>query len=131
MPIVKKCDILKQYCQFIEIVEQNYRRLSPKKSFKKAIIEIAMEQGILTDYLDRKSREVINMLCAKYSYKDDIAVKQREAREEGIQQGAQQNAIETAKKMLQDKLSIDKTSQYSDLSRETVLELQKEINSKS
>ena len=130
MPIVKKCDILKQYCQFIEIVEQNYRRLSPKKSFKKAI-EIAMEQGILTDYLDRKSREVINMLCAKYSYKDDIAVKQREAREEGIQQGAQQNAIETAKKMLQDKLSIDKTSQYSDLSRETVLELQKEINSKS
>lgn len=130
MPIVKKCDILKQYCQFIEIVEQNYRRLSPKKSFKKAI-EIAMEQGILTDYLDRKSREVINMLCAKYSYKDDIAVKQREAREEGIQQGAQQKAIETAKKMLQDKLSIDKTSQYSGLSRETVLELQKEINSKS
>ena len=39
-----------------------------------------MEQGILTDYLDRKSREVINMLCAKYSYKDDIAVKQEEAR---------------------------------------------------
>lgn len=72
-----------------------------------------------------------NFLCAKYSYKDDIAVKQREAREEGIQQGAQQKAIETAKKMLQDKLSIDKTSQYSGLSRETVLELQKEINSKS
>ena len=130
LPIVKKCDILKQYCLFIEIVEQNFNRLLPKKSFKKAI-EIAMEQGILTDYLDRKSREVINMLCAKYSYKDDIAVKQREAREEGIQQGAQQKAIETAKKMLQDKLSIDKTSQYSGLSRETVLELQKEINSKS
>ena len=130
LPTFKTCDILKEYCQFIEIVEQNYNRLFPKKSFKKAI-EIAMEQGILTDYLDRKSREVINMLCAKYSYKDDIAVKQREAREEGIQQGAQQKAIETAKKMLQDKLSIDKTSQYSGLSRETVLELQKEINSKS
>ena len=78
LPIFKTCDILKEYCQFIEIVEHNYNRLFPKKSFKKAI-EIAMEQGILTDYLDRKSREVINMLCAKYSYKDDIAVKQEEA----------------------------------------------------
>ena len=88
MPIAKKCDILQQYCRFIEIVEQNYNKLFPKKSFKKAI-EIAMEQGILTDYLDRKSREVINMLCAKYDYKMDIAVKQEEAQK--------QKAIEIAK----------------------------------
>ena len=91
LPIVKKCDILKQYCLFIEIVEQNFNRLLPKKSFKKAI-EIAMEQGILTDYLDRKSREVINMLCAKYSYKDDIAVKKQEAFEDGQQANAIKNA---------------------------------------
>ena len=84
LPISKTCDILKEYCLFIEIVEQNYNKLFPKKSFKKAI-EIAMERGILTDYLDRKSREVINMLCAKYSYKDDIAVKQKEAFEDGQQ----------------------------------------------
>ena len=92
LPISKTCDILKEYCLFIEIVEQNYNRLFPKKSFKKAI-EIAMERGILTDYLDRKSREVINMLCAKYSYKDDIAVKQKEAFEDG----QQKKAIEDAK----------------------------------
>ena len=51
-----------------------------------------MEQGILKDYLDRKSREVINMLCAKYDYKMDIAVKQEEAREEGIAIGMQEGA---------------------------------------
>lgn len=89
LPVVKKCSILKQYCQFIEIIEHNYNKLFPKKSFKKAI-EIAMEQGILKDYLDRKSREVINMLCAKYDYKMDIAVKQEEAREEGIAIGMQE-----------------------------------------
>ena len=122
LPVVKKCDILKQYCQFIEIVEQNYNRLFPKKSFKKAI-EIAMEQGILTDYLDRKSREVINMLCAKYSYKDDIAVKQREAREEG----AQQKAIETALKALEIRLPPEQISQITGLSKEKVLELQEQL----
>ena len=122
LPIFKTCDILKEYCQFIEIVEQNYNRLFPKKSFKKAI-EIAIEQGILTDYLDRKSREVINMLCAKYSYKDDIAVKQREAREEG----AHQKAIETALKALEIRLPPEQISQITGLSKEKVLELQEQI----
>ena len=51
LPILKSCDILKQYCRFIEIVEKNYNKFSAKRSFKKAI-ELAMEEGILTDYLD-------------------------------------------------------------------------------
>ena len=103
LPILKSCDILKQYCRFIEIVEKNYNRLFAKRSFKKAI-ELAMEEGILTDYLDRKSREVINMLCAKYNYKMDIAVKKEEAFQDGMEaglvKGSQQKAIETARNFI-------------------------------
>ena len=126
LPIVKKCDILKQYCLFIEIVEQNYNKLFPKKSFKKAI-EIAMERGILTDYLDRKSREVINMLCAKYSYKDDIAVKQEEARNDGIAigilQGAQQKAIEDAKGYYSNGVPIETIAKSQNITIEQAKEL--------
>ena len=122
LPIFKSCDILKEYCQFIEIVEQNYNKLFPKKSFKKAI-EIAMEQGILTDYLDRKSREVINMLCAKYSYKDDIAVKQREAREEGIQQ----KAIEDAKSFYVNGVSIQIIAKSLGMTVEQIQEIVKDV----
>ena len=93
LPISKNCDILRQYCEFIEIVERTYSKRFPKRSFKKAI-EKALAEGILTDYLDRKSREVINMLCAKYDYKMDIAVKQEEAREDGIKIGSAQKALE-------------------------------------
>ena len=130
LPISKTCDILKEYCLFIEIVEQNYNRLFPKKSFKKAI-EIAMERGILTDYLDRKSREVINMLCAKYSYKDDIAVKQEEARNDGIaigiQQGQQQKAIEDAVTLVKKyKATPEKAAQDMNAPLEAVLEVLKE-----
>ena len=129
LPISKTCDILKEYCLFIEIVEQNYNRLFPKKSFKKAI-EIAMERGILTDYLDRKSREVINMLCAKYSYKDDIAVKQEEARNDGIaigiQQGQQQKAIEDAVTLVKKyKATPEKAAQDMNAPLEAVLEVLK------
>ena len=123
LPIVGSCDILKQYCQFLEIVEQNYNRLFPKASFKKAI-EIAMEQGILTDYLDRKSREVINMLCAKYDYKMDIAVKKQEAFEDGQQQKAIEAAINFIKMNV---LSAEQISQGTGLPLEKVQELQKEI----
>ena len=122
LPISGSCDILKEYCQFIEIVEQNYNRLFPKRSFKKAI-EIAIERGILVDYLDRKSREVINMLSAKYNYKMDIAVK----KEEAFQDGQEQKAIESARTMLSDNLSPEKVALYSGLPLEKVLELQKSI----
>ena len=125
MPIVKKCDILKQYCKFIEIVEQNYNNLFPKRSFKKAI-EMAMEQGILTDYLDRKSREVINMLCAKYSYKDDIAVKKQEAFEDG----QMQKAIDSAINLLKEGDTPEKISRCIGLPIEKVLELQEQIKQK-
>ena len=99
LPISRNCDILKQYCQFIEIVERMYNKKSPKRSFKKAI-ETAISQGILSDYLDRKSREVINMLCAKYDYKMDIAVKKEEAYQDGQEAGRTEKAIEDAVKVV-------------------------------
>ena len=118
LPITGKCDILKEYCRFLEIVEQNYRKLHPKSSFKHAI-EIAMEEGILTDYLDRKSREVINMLCAKYDYKMDIAVKKEEAKEE--------KAIEASIEFLKEGIAPEIIAKCEQLPLEKVLELQKEI----
>ena len=99
-----------------------------------------MSEGILTDYLDRKSREVINMLCAKYDYKMDIAVKQEEAFAdgkaeghaeglvEGIEQGSQQKAIEAAKRMLIKKYPTGDISEITGLPLEKVLELQKSIS---
>ena len=131
LPITRNCDILKQYCQFIEIVEHTYSKHFPKISFKKAI-ETAVSQGILSDYLDRKSREVINMLCAKYDYKMDIAVKQEEAYEDGmiagIEKGARENAIRNAKSLLKEGDSPEKVARCIDLPLEEVQKLASEIS---
>ena len=62
-----------------------------------------MEQGILVDYLDRKSREVINMLSAKYNYKLDIAVK----KEEAFQDGMEHKAIEDARNFYANGVSVE------------------------
>ena len=67
------------------------------------------------------------MLIAEYSYETDIKVQRREAyREglaEGIEQGAERNKIETAKKLLKDNLPIEQIAKYTDLPLEKVQEL--------
>lgn len=122
LPIVKTCDILEQYCRFIEIVEQNYSRWSPKRSFRKAIYQ-AMEEGILIEYLDRKSREVINMLCAKYDYKMDIAVK----KEEAFQDGKEAQIIEDVKNFYANGVSIELISKSLKMTPEQVKEIVKDV----
>ena len=134
LPINRSCGILKEYCQFIEIVEHTYNKLFPKRSFKKAIEE-AISQGILSDYLDRKSREVINMLCAKYDYKMDIAVKQEEAYEDGlnagmksgIEKGAHEKAVESAKNLLNEKIPIETIARCVELPLDEVQKLASEL----
>ena len=63
------------------------------------------------------------MLIAEYSYETDIKVQRREAYREGLEQGAEQKAIETAKKLLIDNLPIEQIAKYTDLPLEKVQEL--------
>ena len=50
--ILEKCQVLKEYSQFMEIV-QNYQISGVEEPYKKAIKE-CIEKGILADYLMRK-----------------------------------------------------------------------------
>ena len=88
---------------FVDAVRRNIA-LDREHGFEKAIKE-CIKKDILKDYLQRKSKEVINMLIGEYDYETDIAVQRAEEREiafaEGISQGAYQNALETAKLMKQ------------------------------
>ena len=126
LPVSNNCDILREYCRFIEIVEQTYSRHFPKRSIRRAI-EIAKDEGILTEYLDRKSREVINMLCAKYDYKMDIAVKQEEARAEGIVEGQQKKAVEDARSFYANGVSLEVIAKSLNMSIEQVKEIVKDL----
>ena len=68
------------------------------------------------------------MLCAKYSYNDDIAVKKQEAFEEG----QMQKAIETAINMLKkEKYPVDEIAELTGLPIEKVFELQQQLPAKA
>ena len=107
--ILHTCKPLKEYTLFIEAVRR-HTKFDPENGFQNAIKE-CIQNDILREYLQRKSREVMNMLIAEYDYDVDIAVQREEEREialkegiaqgkqEGISEGSYQKAIETAKLM--------------------------------
>jgi hypothetical protein len=55
--ILEKCQVLKEYSQFMEIV-QNYQISGEEEPYKKAIKE-CIEKGILADYLMRKGSDLV------------------------------------------------------------------------
>ena len=136
-PILKRCEALKQYSEFIEQVRFNIENDVPEP-FTNAIKE-TIKKGFLSDYLNRKSTEVQNMLLAEYDYDTDIAVQRRESFEDGfsageergisiglsqgISQGAQQAKLETAKSMILRNISIDIVAECTGLSPEEIEKL--------
>jgi predicted transposase/invertase (TIGR01784 family) len=140
-PILKRCEALKQYSEFIEQVRFNIENDVPEP-FTNAIKE-TIKKGFLSDYLNRKSTEVQNMLLAEYDYDTDIAVQRRESFEDGfsageergrnegisiglsqgISQGAREAKIETAKSMKSENMSVSLIARFTGLSVEEIEKL--------
>ena len=105
--ILEKCQVLKEYSQFMEIV-QNYQISGEEEPYKKAIKE-CIERGLLADYLMRKGSEVVNMLLDEYDYETDIEVQREEAREEGRKLGREEGREEEKSSLIRKKLEKGKT----------------------
>ncbi len=115
--ILDRCTPLREYSQFIESVRRN-TAIDPEYGFEKAIDE-CMENGILRDYLERKSKEVRNMFTAEYDYDMDIAVQREEAMMHGMQKGMQRGKEERNSaivlNMFSEGLDIQTISKYTQL----------------
>ena len=74
--ILEKCQVLKEYSQFMEIV-QNYQISGVEEPYKKAIKE-CIEKGILADYLMRKIskwRTLLEALAVSYGFNPEGGTK--------------------------------------------------------
>lgn len=119
--ILMTCKPLEEYSLFVEAVRR-HTALDKEKGFESAIKE-CIQNGILKEYLQRKSREVINMLLAEYDYDTDIAVQREESLMIGIQQGSYKKALETAAAFKRLGVDIVKIAEGTGLSREEIEKL--------
>ena len=123
--------------QFLQLVEE--AKAADHKHPLKWTIQEAVRRNILRDYLERKGGEVLSILMTEYDYATDMAVLKEEAyedglfvglatgREEGIsiglERGAYQTKLETARAFLLEGLAPAMVARCTDLPLETVLEL--------
>ena len=97
--ILKLCKPLEQYSLFVDAVRRNIA-VDKEHGFEKAIKE-CIQNDILREYLQRKSKEVLNMLIGEYDYDTDIAVQREESFDMGLAEGSHQAKLETARLMHQ------------------------------
>ena len=147
--ILHTCKPLAEYTLFVDAVRR-HTKLDSENGFKNAIKE-CIQNDILREYLQRKSKEVINMLLAEYDYDVDIAVQREEEREialkegiaqgeakgfslgivqgeaKGISEGAYQKAIEAAKTMLAMRYPLEDICKISGLTEAEIEGLNKTL----
>ena len=126
--------------QFLELVEET-KAAGHKHPLKWAIQE-AVRRNILRDYLERKGGEVLSILMTEYDYATDMAVLKEEAyedglfvgREEGIsiglERGAYQNKLETARSMISLGMTKEQIQVCTNLPLETILKLERKDKQK-
>ena len=131
--ILHTCKPLKEYTLFVETVRR-HTKLDSENGFRNAIKE-CIQNDILREYLQRKSKEVMNMLIAEYDYDVDIAVQREEEREialkegiaqgeaKGLSEGLHQKALETAKLMKQAHCKLDFITQITGLTEKEIKRL--------
>ena len=87
-----QCKTLQEYATFVKIVDAEFEKGG--KDYFTRTIDFCISEGILSDYLERNTTEVHNMLFGEYDRETDIRVQRAEEREialaEGIEQGIQQ-----------------------------------------
>ena len=111
--------------QFLKLIDKA-KADGQARPLTRAIRE-AVRHNILRDYLERKGGETLSILTAEYDFDTAMAVKQEEAYEEGIsiglERGAYQNKLETARNLITMGLSLEQVAQGTNLPLDVVLEL--------
>ena len=115
--------------QFLQLVEEA-KAVGHKQPLKWAIQE-AVRRNILRDYLERKGGEVLSILMTEYDYATDMAVLKEESYEDGLfvglatgrEEGAYQNKLETARRLLSMGLEPEQVAQGTGLSLEVIQKL--------
>ena len=119
--LLAKCKPLEEYSLFVETVRKHIE-LDRVNGFDNAIKE-CLENDILREYLNRKAKEVFNMLMGEYDYATDIAVQREEAAEKAAKETWQKASLQSARNFKSLGVPLDIISKGTGLSIEEIKDL--------
>ena len=117
------------YSFFMDQIRKNLdEKLGPEEAFMKAKKE-CMKKGLLIDYLNRK--EFVDMYTEIYTVeqekRDLIEETRMETRKEAKEEGIKEGIEKVASNLLKSKLPVEQIVQYTGLSKEEVMEINKRL----
>ena len=130
--LMQHCSMLKEYAQYVAKVRHYAAYMQLNQAVERAVNE-CIREGILTEFLIRNRREVINMSIFEYDKeleekklrKAEFEAGREIGHEAGLAEGKNQAAFETAKRMLALKeFTSEKIAAISGLSLDEVKKLQ-------
>lgn len=102
--IAEKCRTLGGYSTFVAKIREYEKLGAGKEEAFRGAIEYCLEHGVLKEFFEKNSSEVINMLYAEWNIDDYGAVRFEEGREEGRGEGREEGLMagreEAARKAL-------------------------------
>ena len=126
----KEGDIISQYVAFTKVCNEQVTLYGRTRKAIKETIRICKDKNVLKEYLESREQEVLSMLMELYDQEEVMRSYLESERYEAAQEAAKkaENAtkIQLAREMIHGNEPLEKIIRYSGLSREAVLEIQKE-----
>ena len=116
--ILKKSEALEGYSFFISKIRE-YQKEAPLEEAMARAIKYCIEHGILRQFLEENSPEVVNMLLEEWNLDDALAVE----REEGREEGREESMKVVARKALEKGATIDFVLEITGLPMEVIEQL--------
>jgi len=129
--ILQKSESLEGYAYLIDQIRKNMTQGLARDEAISVAIDYCIENGILSDFLQRHYAEVAKMINLQYNQEAEFEIIRQEAKEEGIAEGvargigrgASEKATEIAKSLLKSGMSIEDVAKHSTLSLDVIKKL--------
>ena len=124
----KKCESLYHYIEFVERVRESQQKgMEPSEAINEAV-DYAIQHNFLEGFFEEQKMYITNSLLTEFDQELHDRCTREAGYEEGVADGAQQNAIANAKSLLKMNLGTpEQISQVVSLPLEQVLALKEEL----
>jgi hypothetical protein len=99
--LVTACNLLHEYCIFIDTLRCNLETMNPKAAVQKTV-EDCIARDVLKDFLQKHRRELVDMLVTEWDWDIAMKVSGEENYEKGVEVGVEKG-MEKAARAMKDK----------------------------
>jgi predicted transposase/invertase (TIGR01784 family) len=122
--IAARCKELSEYSAFVSKARAFIEELGSREEAIREAIKYCEKHGILREFLKHHAAEVLSMLFTEFNLDDAIAVAREEGREDGLEQGREDEKLEIAKNLLAEGSTPEFVQKITGLDFDTLKDLQ-------